>query len=99
MTRKDDLGRDRWDLIPYRALSEVVHVLTHGAAKYADNNWQTVPHQQQRYFAACMRHIVAWRLGEQRDAETGNHHLAHAVCCLLFLTSHELGHDPHEEET
>ena len=31
------------------------------------------------------RHIDAWWQGEQKDPETGEHHLAHAICCGMFL--------------
>ena len=31
------------------------------------------------------RHIDAWWGGEQKDPETGEHHLAHAICCGMFL--------------
>jgi len=36
-----------------------------------------------------MRHIVAWWLGERDDPESGFHHLAHAMCCLIFLVEGE----------
>lgn len=50
----------RWDLIPYEALGHVVDVLTHGAKKYAPDNWQHVAGWRERYFAAAMRHVTAW---------------------------------------
>ena len=34
---------------------------------------------------ACHRHLQAWWSGERLDKESGLPHLAHAVCCLLFL--------------
>lgn len=83
--RKFDNDKDRWDLLPVTAVKEVVKVLTYGAKKYDDNNWQYVEDAHNRYFAAALRHLVAWREGEQQDAETKLHHLAHAICCLLFL--------------
>lgn len=92
--RKDDAGKARWDLIPQRAMSEVVDVLTFGANKYAPNNWQRVPERKSRYVAAMFRHVVAWLLGERNDPETDKHHLAHACCCILFLLSEEVGFDP-----
>lgn len=82
---KHDQDKARWDLLPWRAASEVVDVLTFGAQKYAPDNWRHVPDARRRYFAALLRHLVAWWLGEQRDPESGRHHLAHAVCCAMFL--------------
>jgi len=28
--------------------------------------------------------------GEQLDPESGIHHLAHAMCCLMFLYEHDI---------
>jgi hypothetical protein len=91
--RKDDQGKRRWGLLPWRALGVVADVFTFGAKKYADNNWQRVPCARERYFDALQRHVNAWHLGEANDPETGYHHLAHAACCVLFLLSFEIGHD------
>ena len=83
--RKDDKAKPRWDLLPVGPVREVVDVLTLGAEKYADNNWQIVPNSRCRYYAAALRHLTAWWEGERHDPETGKSHLAHAACCLLFL--------------
>ncbi len=83
--RKDDTGKARWDLLPLRAASAIVRVLTYGARKYAPENWRKVPDGRDRYFAAALRHLVAWRGGEAIDPESGEPHLAHAACCLFFL--------------
>ena len=88
--QKHDAGKQRYDLIPPLALDEFVKVLTVGAKKYADNNWQVVPHAKKRYFAALQRHIWALKRGEQVDPEDGLHHYAHALCCLFFLLEFEL---------
>lgn len=63
----------------------MVTVLTLGAQKYDDDNWKKVPNAKARYYDACYRHVEAWRVGENLDPETGCHHLAHAICCLMFL--------------
>jgi hypothetical protein len=82
---KADADKPRWDLLPLREVEDIVRVLTVGARKYADHNWQKVPEARRRYFAAALRHLVAWERGERADPETGLPHLAHAGCCLLFL--------------
>jgi hypothetical protein len=82
--RKDDQGKTRYDLIPARALAEVAEVLTYGAAKYAPDNWRKVPDPHPRYYAAGRRHDESRRAGELLDPDSGRHHLAHAICCLLF---------------
>jgi len=86
MTTKYDAGKSRWDLLPIQEVEEIVKALTFGAGKYSDNNWQTVENGKERYFAAMMRHIVAYRGGEVLDPESGLSHLAHAGCCMLFLS-------------
>lgn len=83
--RKYDAAKLRWDLVPLGVMRQVVDVLTHGAAKYAPDNWQFVPGPRMRYYAAAQRHIDAWWQGEKNDSEWGCSHLAHAVCCLMFL--------------
>lgn len=83
--RKDDCNKARWDLLPWKQIKNVVDVLTFGARKYADNNWQKVEKPRERYFAAFQRHISDWWGGEKNDPESGLPHLAHAVCCLIFL--------------
>lgn len=89
-TKKDD-GKQRWDLLPFKAVGEVVKVLTFGCRKYSDWNWTHVPNARERYFAAGQRHFVAWWGGEKLDPETGLSTLAHAICCLLFLLALEIG--------
>lgn len=83
--RKDDSNKRRYSLLPRGAVNHVVDVLEFGSRKYADNNWQKVPDARVRYYDAAFRHIDAWFAGEHNDRETGLPHLAHAVCCLMFL--------------
>lgn len=83
---KHDQDKLRYDLLPVNEIEEVVEVLTHGSKKYADYNWQkVVAVRPDRYYAAMLRHIVAWRKGDVRDEDDGLHPLAHAICCALFL--------------
>lgn len=82
---KHDTGKWRFSLIPWQSLLEVILVLEFGAKKYAVDNWKKVPESRERYFDATMRHLTSWFQGEKEDSETGLNHLAHAICCLLFL--------------
>ena len=88
--RKFDGGKLEYGLLPPHALEETVKVLTFGAQKYERGNWQRVPDAKRRYFDAMERHIWAWKKGEQMDPETGINHLAHAMCCLMFLYEHDI---------
>lgn len=83
--RKDDAEKPRFDLIQFRALAAVVRVLTFGARKYAPDNWRLVPEPKRRYYAAALRHLTDWWLGQRLDPQSGEPHLAHAICCLNFL--------------
>ena len=88
--RKFDGGKLRYGLLPPLALKAVVDVLTFGAEKYEPDNWKHVPDSLNRYFDAAERHIWAWKEGEQIDPESGRNHLAHALCCLMFLYEHDI---------
>lgn len=68
-----------------RTVKTIISVLMHGAKKYEDENWRRVPDGRRRYYEAALRHIVAWWEGEKNDPESGLPHLAHAVCCLIFI--------------
>jgi hypothetical protein len=88
--RKFDGGKLEYGLLPPLALEETVKVLTFGAQKYERDNWQKVPDSKRRYFDAMQRHVWSWKQGEQLDPESGIHHLAHAMCCLMFLYEHDV---------
>ena len=94
--RKDDEGKLRWDLVPWRELEDVVSVLTYGADKYEDNGGQQVSDPVSRYFSAAMRHVSAYRQGEHLDPDSGLPHLAHAICSLMFVAWHERGGETYE---
>lgn len=87
--RKFDGGKLQYGLLPPAALQATVEILTFGAEKYEPNNWKYVPDSKRRYFDAMQRHVWAWKNGEQNDIESGKHHLAHALCCLMFLYEHD----------
>ena len=97
--RKFDGDKLEYGLLPPFALKEVVAVLTVGAQKYERNNWIHVPDSMRRYFDAAQRHIWAWKEGESDDSETGYNHLAHAICCLMFLYEHEVKYSKEEKIT
>jgi hypothetical protein len=88
--RKFDGGKLEYGLVPPLALKSLAEVLTFGAQKYERDNWQKVPDSKRRYFDALQRHVWAWKEGEKFDTESGLHHLAHAMCCLMFLYEHDV---------
>jgi hypothetical protein len=92
--RKFDGGKLQYGLLPPLALKATVDILTFGAEKYEPDNWKYVPDSKRRYFDAMQRHMWAWKEGEANDPESGKHHLAHAMCCLMFLYEHDVKYSP-----
>ena len=87
--RKNDKDKNRLDLIEPQFIEAVGEVLTFGAKKYEPNNWQKVEDAEDRYYAAALRHLLAWRKGETIDEESGLSHLAHAATNMMFLLHFE----------
>lgn len=88
--RKFDTDKPQYGLLPPKALRSTVDVLTFGAKKYDPDNWRKVPDSERRYFDALQRHVWAWKEGELNDSESGLPHLAHAMCCLMFLLEKDI---------
>lgn len=81
---KHDSGKLRVDLLPVDVLQGVAGILTHGAKKYGDRNWEEGLHYT-RCYGAALRHLFAFWRGEGADPESGLLHLDHAICELMFL--------------
>lgn len=81
---KFDGEKPRMDLLDRYAIEQLASVLTFGAKKYAAHNWRKGL-QYSRLVAAAMRHIQAFNDGEDNDPESGLSHVAHAMCCMMFL--------------
>lgn len=86
--KKFDENKNRLELLPPELLEGVGRVLTFGAIKYEDRNWEHGMNWS-RVFGALMRHMWAWWRGEDKDPETGYSHLWHAGCCVAFLIAYE----------
>lgn len=82
---KFDENKPKFSLMKHDALLEMVSVLTYGAKKYSPDNWKHLPNARERYFDAANRHMWQWFGGEERDQESGLHHLAHAMSSLMFI--------------
>lgn len=87
--RKYDQEKNRLDLVEPEFIESVGKVLTFGAQKYEPNNWQGVEDAEDRYYAAAMRHLMAYRRGEKVDSESGLSHLEHLACNVMFLLHFE----------
>lgn len=82
---KYDSDKLEYSLLPKGVLTPILKVLSFGKKKYAADNWMKVDNPKERYYNAMQRHITQWWEGEKYDSETGENHLAHAACCLMFL--------------
>ena len=90
---KFDGDKPRYDLIPPSALKALADVYTFGARKYKPNNWKLCE-EPEKYLAALMRHLEAYRSGEELDKDSGLPHLAHLLTNAANLL--ELGYVPKE---
>ena len=78
-------GKPKWQYMKplWKAMEEVVRVLTRGAEKYEPDNWMSV--EREEYERAIMSHYTAYMSGEVKDPDTHTHHLANLICSALFL--------------
>ena len=73
-------------LVPPALMKATAEALATGAEKYGRGNWRMGhPVKATTYIGACMRHMDAWRDGEDFDPESGLCHLAHAAATLAIL--------------
>lgn len=77
-------GKNMLDLISPFVEQEVGKVYTFGAGKYGRSNYQSGM-AWNKTIGSILRHINAFRLGEDFDKESGLLHLAHAMVRTSFL--------------
>jgi len=80
-------GKLRYDLVEPRAFEDFVKVLTDGANKYFDRNWERGL-SWTSVIASLKRHIAAIEKGEDFDPESKRLHIAHAACNVHFLNAY-----------
>jgi hypothetical protein len=56
-----------------------------GAEKYGPYNWREARISASTYYAAALRHMMAWWDGEEVAQDSGVHHLGHAAACIAML--------------
>lgn len=89
IAKKFDDTKPKVELLPSEALLSVGNTLGYGAKKYGANNWRSGM-EWSRMYGAAMRHLLLWNHGEDKDVESGQSHLSHAICCLLFLLEYSI---------
>lgn len=86
--RRYDGGKVRLDLIPPEWIWGLGVVLTKGANKYADRNWE-LGMPWSKVWGPLLRHSFKWLMGEQFDKETGCHHLDMVAWNALALKTYQ----------
>jgi hypothetical protein len=80
------------ELMPPQFTEGVAAVLKFGARKYAANNWMRGM-SWETVAGGILRHVTAFRRGEELDPESGLPHLDHAACGVMFLRTYAHGPD------
>lgn len=85
---KHDSAKPRMDLLSGEAIEKLSMVLSHGAQKYSERNWEAGI-KYSRILGAILRHVFAYLRGERVDPETGLSHIAHAMAGCMFILHYE----------
>ena len=84
--QKFDGSKNRLELIEPEYILGTGKILTFGAEKYAANNWKKMTTEDvERIKGSILRHTMAYLSGEKTDPESGESHLYHMSCNLMFL--------------
>ena len=89
IAQRNNAGKTEWCLMPFEAVEQITRILSFGARKYAPDNWKLGNPWTDTYNSLC-RHLFKWREGEDRDPETGELHMAHIGCNVVFLLMYQL---------
>lgn len=82
-----NFGKDRHDLLHPDAIDGLVKVLTSGAMKYAERNWEKGM-KWSTVIASLKRHLKAIEKGEDFDKESGLLHIDHIQANAHFLSAY-----------
>jgi len=79
--------------LPGVAILHASHAMMDGARKYGPYNWRDKAVFASVYIDAALRHMEAWFDREETAADSGVHHLGHAMGCMaILLDAQETGH-------
>lgn len=88
VAQKFDQEKIRYDLIPPEVEKALAEVLTFGAKKYSERNWEEGL-DWNRVYRAAKGHLNDWWAGKFKDEESGLSHTKHALACVAFLVTYE----------
>lgn len=80
-------GKLRYDLVQPDAHKDMVKVITMGAEKYEDRNWE-LGMKWSVVIQSLKRHLEAFERGEDYDKESGELHISHLACNAHFLNAY-----------
>lgn len=82
---KNDKEKAKLYLIEPEFIEGTGRVLTHGASTYSPDNWKRCPTPWASYYSALQRHLSAIAKGEVVDPDSGENHIYHVACCVMFI--------------
>ena len=88
-TRAGGMSKVPLHLVPPIAVAHMAMGFADGGMKYQPYNWRAEPISASVYYGAALRHLMTWWEGEDTAADSGVHHLAHAMCCLAMILDTE----------
>lgn len=71
--------------IPPIAMFHMGGAMADGRRKYGAMNWREKRVTASIYYDAAMRHLLSWFDGEEMAADSGVHHLGHAMACFAII--------------
>ena len=87
--KTDDSGKPPLANLPWKALRKVSKVQAYGHKKYGDFYNYKKGMEVTRQLGCAVRHIADYLDGIDLDKESGESHLAHAACRILFALENE----------
>jgi hypothetical protein len=79
-------------LVPPAGMHHTALAFADGAKKYGPYNWREKNVSASVYYAAALRHLMAWWDGEDKSSDAGVHHLGHVMaCCAILLDGESIG--------
>ena len=71
--------------VPDSVIAEATLAWYEGMLKYGFTNWAVAGVRASIYRSALQRHLAKWWAGQDRDPETGVHHLASVIACAGII--------------
>lgn len=94
---KYDKDKLRFDLLSPYALEEIAKVLTFGANKYGDRNWEKGLMYSQ-LVAALYRHLNKFQQGKDVDEESNCQHMASIAFCAMAILHFQATNQTHLDD-